>query len=83
MSLGDAIVAAATAEQAATHGDYFSHSDIATEAFSETGVPATGGNVGDTVARTTYRSVGGTWMDARNAKHLAFCVIRALGWLGE
>lgn len=72
-----------TFKWASTHGSYFSHSDIVTDIFSETEVLATGGNVGDTVARTTFRNVGGIWMNARNSKHQVFCVIRAVGWLGD
>lgn len=70
-------------EWAATHDSYFSHSDIVTTVFTDDAVIATGGNVGDTVARTEYRRVGDIWMNARNPKHQVFCVIRAVGWLGD
>lgn len=62
---------------------YFSHCDIVTQVVSGTEVVATGGNVGDTVAHTTFRQAAGIWMNAANAQHQLFCVIRAVGWPGE
>ncbi len=67
---------------AAAHDSYFSHSDIVTSVF-EDAVLATGGNVGDTIARTEYRRIGDRWIDSKNANHQVFCVIRAVGWLGD
>jgi hypothetical protein len=65
-------------DYAAGHSEYSSHCDIVTEVVSPTEVVATGGNVGDGVARTRYHRVGGTWLNTRNARHQVFCLIRAI-----
>ncbi len=67
-----------TFEWATGESEYSSHCDIVTELVSDTEIFAIGGNVGDSVTKTRFRQVGGLWMNAANATHQVFCLIRAI-----
>ena len=54
------------------------YGDIVTELISDTEIFAIGGNVGDSVTKTRLRRVGGQWMNAANATHQVFCLMRAI-----